>query len=113
MQGLKSGDYCVTVLIQDEEMIVSNLGNCKAFLCTREGVAKVLTSDHKAETIENQGGYVAKTRKLELEEDMEFLVLTFNGLWDVVSNQEAADTMLNVLAQEKTPKTFNTVSTAS
>ncbi|CAA7042214.1 unnamed protein product [Microthlaspi erraticum] len=97
-------------------MIVSNLGNCRALLCTREGVDKALTSDHKAERIENQiirGGYVAETRILELEEDMEFLALASDGLWDVVSNQEAVDTMLSVLAQAKTPKTFNIVSAAS
>lgn len=44
------------------------------------------------------------TRILELEEDMEFLVLASDGLWDVVSNQEAVDTVLGVLAQRKTPR---------
>lgn len=44
------------------------------------------------------------TRILELEQDMEFLVLASDGLWDVVSNQEAIDTVLRVLAQRKTPR---------
>ncbi|CAH2066005.1 unnamed protein product [Thlaspi arvense] len=42
------------------------------------------------------------TRILELEEDMEFLVLASDGLWDVVSNQETVDTVL--LAQRKTTR---------
>lgn len=43
-----------------------------------------------------------ETRILELEQDMKSLVLASGGLWDVVSNQEAVETML--LAQSKTPK---------
>ncbi|EOA33967.1 hypothetical protein CARUB_v10021462mg [Capsella rubella] len=138
-QGVVSGACCVTALIQDQEMIVSNLGDCRAVLC-RGGVAEALTTDHKAgrddekERIESQGGYVdihrgswrvhgilavsrsigdahlkkwviaePDTRILELEQDMEFLVLASDGLWDVVSNQEAIDTVLQVLAQRKTP----------
>lgn len=42
-----SGACCVTALIQDQEMIVSNLGDCRAVLC-RRGVAEALTNDHKA-----------------------------------------------------------------
>ncbi|ESQ28501.1 hypothetical protein EUTSA_v10018643mg [Eutrema salsugineum] len=139
-EGVVSGTCCVTALIQNQEMIVSNLGDCRAVLC-RGGVAEALTSDHKAERdderkrIEDQGGYVEfhkgawrvhgilaisrsigdahlkkwvvaepDTRILDLEEDMEFLVLASDGLWDVVSNQEAVDTVLRVLAPRKTPR---------
>ncbi|KAL9311014.1 putative protein phosphatase 2C 14 [Arabidopsis thaliana] len=139
-KGVVSGACCVTALIQDQEMIVSNLGDCRAVLC-RAGVAEALTDDHKPgrddekERIESQGGYVdnhqgawrvqgilavsrsigdahlkkwvvaePETKVLELEQDMEFLVLASDGLWDVVSNQEAVDTVLHVLAQRKTPK---------
>lgn len=41
-----SGACCVTAVIQDQEMIVSNLGDCRAVLC-RAGVAEALTDDHK------------------------------------------------------------------
>ncbi|CAH8257412.1 unnamed protein product [Arabidopsis lyrata] len=139
-KGVVSGACCVTALIQDQEMIVSNLGDCRAVLC-RRGVAEALTNDHKAgrddekERIESQGGYVdihrgawrvhgilavsrsigdahlkkwvvaePDTRIIELEQDMEFLVLASDGLWDVVSNQEAVDTVLHILAQRKTPR---------
>lgn len=135
-----SGACCVTALIQNREMVVSNLGDCRAVLC-RGGVAEALTTDHRAgrdderERIENQGGYVEfyrgawrvhgilaisrsigdahlkkwvvaepETRVLDLEQDMEFLVLASDGLWDVVSNQEAVDTVLSVQGQRKTPR---------
>ncbi|CAL9239371.1 unnamed protein product [Arabidopsis halleri] len=137
-KGVVNGACCVTALIQDQEMIVSNLGDCKAVLC-RGGVSEALTTDHKAgrdddrERIESQGGYVdihrgawrlhgilavsrsigdahlkkwvvvePDTRVVELEQDMEFLVLASDGLWDMVSNQE--DIMLRVQAQRKTPR---------
>ncbi|CAI0464650.1 unnamed protein product [Linum tenue] len=63
MQGLLSGACCVTALIQGQEMVVSNLGDCRAVLC-KGGVAEALTIDHRAERederqrIENKGGYV-------------------------------------------------------
>ncbi|CAI0464642.1 unnamed protein product, partial [Linum tenue] len=62
-QGLLSGACCVTALIQGQEMVVSNLGDCRAVLC-KGGVAEALTIDHRAERederqrIENKGGYV-------------------------------------------------------
>ncbi|CAN1312950.1 Probable protein phosphatase 2C 14 [Linum perenne] len=62
-QGLLSGACCVTALIEGEEVVVSNLGDCRAVLC-RGGVAEALTTDHRAERedererIENEGGYV-------------------------------------------------------
>ncbi|CAN1795170.1 Probable protein phosphatase 2C 14 [Linum perenne] len=62
-QGLLSGACCVTALIKGEDIVVSNLGDCRAVLC-RGGVAEALTTDHRAERedererIENEGGYV-------------------------------------------------------
>ncbi|KAI9114018.1 hypothetical protein K1719_015269 [Acacia pycnantha] len=58
-----SGACCVTALIQGEEIVVSNVGDCRAVLC-RGGVAEALTRDHRAELederkrIEEKGGYV-------------------------------------------------------
>lgn len=48
MQELLSGSCCVTAVIEDQNLIVSNVGDCKAVLCTG-GVAEALTTDHKAE----------------------------------------------------------------
>ncbi|KAJ4960331.1 hypothetical protein NE237_020241 [Protea cynaroides] len=62
-QGLSSGVCCVTALIEEGVILVSNLGDCRAVLC-RDGMAEVLTRDHRAEVederkrIENKGGYV-------------------------------------------------------
>ncbi|KAF7834461.1 putative protein phosphatase 2C 14 [Senna tora] len=58
-----SGACCVTALIEGQEIVVSNVGDCRAVLC-RGGVAEVLTRDHRAEMederrrIEDKGGYV-------------------------------------------------------
>ncbi|XP_055819265.1 probable protein phosphatase 2C 14 [Solanum dulcamara] len=62
-QGLGSGACCVTALIEGKEIIISNLGDCRAVLC-RNGVAEALTREHRAERederkrIEDKGGYV-------------------------------------------------------
>ncbi|XP_043725493.1 uncharacterized protein LOC122672049 [Telopea speciosissima] len=62
-QGLGSGTCCVTALIEGGDILVSNLGDCRAVLC-RDGMAEVLTKDHRAEQederkrVENKGGYV-------------------------------------------------------
>ncbi|KAJ9708784.1 hypothetical protein PVL29_000682 [Vitis rotundifolia] len=62
-QGLSSGACCVTALIEGKEIVISNLGDCRAVLC-RGGVAEALTKDHRAEQederkrIEEKGGYV-------------------------------------------------------
>ncbi|GMY26331.1 probable protein phosphatase 2C 14 [Fagus crenata] len=62
-QGLGSGACCVTTLIEGQEVLISNVGDCRAVLC-RGGVAEALTRDHRVEQederkrIEDKGGYV-------------------------------------------------------
>ncbi|KAK9934595.1 hypothetical protein M0R45_021732 [Rubus argutus] len=62
-QGVGSGTCCVTALVDGREVIVSNVGDCRAVL-SRGGVAEALTIDHTAEQkderqrIEDKGGYV-------------------------------------------------------
>ncbi|KAJ0102220.1 hypothetical protein Patl1_06636 [Pistacia atlantica] len=57
------GTCCVTALIQKGDLLVSNVGDCRAVL-SRGGVAEALTSDHQPsrkderDRIEAQGGYV-------------------------------------------------------
>lgn len=59
VQSLASGACCVTALIEGQQVVVSNVGDCRAVLC-RGGVAEALTVDHTAERederkrIENQ-----------------------------------------------------------
>lgn len=47
MQGVSSGACCVTALIEGNELIVSNVGDCRAVLC-RAGTADAITKDHRA-----------------------------------------------------------------
>ncbi|KAJ6431088.1 hypothetical protein OIU84_018561 [Salix udensis] len=64
-QGLVSGVCCVTALIEGQEVVVSNLGDCRAVL-SRGGVAEALTEDHRAarederkeDRGQGMGGYV-------------------------------------------------------
>ena len=48
MQDMVSGTCCVTALIKGDDIVISNLGDCRAVL-GRGGVAEALTTDHKAE----------------------------------------------------------------
>ncbi|CAL1374750.1 unnamed protein product [Linum trigynum] len=62
-ENAHGGACCVTALIQDGNLVVSNAGDCRAVM-SRGGVAEALTSDHQAsrpdekERIEALGGYV-------------------------------------------------------
>ncbi|RAL42928.1 hypothetical protein DM860_009710 [Cuscuta australis] len=62
-KGMCSGVCCVTALIEGDEVILSNLGDCRAVL-SRGGSAEALTKDHRAgedderKRIEDKGGYV-------------------------------------------------------
>ncbi|XP_019424992.1 PREDICTED: probable protein phosphatase 2C 25 isoform X2 [Lupinus angustifolius] len=62
-ENLHGGSCCVTTLIRNGNLIVSNVGDCRAVI-SRGGVAEALTSDHRPsrederERIETQGGYI-------------------------------------------------------
>lgn len=62
-EDVKGGTCCVTVLIREGNLVVSNAGDCRAVMC-RGGVAEALTVDHRPsrrdekERIQNTGGYV-------------------------------------------------------
>ncbi|GLT36646.1 hypothetical protein SLA2020_110100 [Shorea laevis] len=136
-QDSAGGACCVTALIEGQDIVVANVGDCRAVLC-RGGVAEALTTDHKPEKedernrIENKGGYVLMhrgawrvhgilsisrsigdahmkswipaepdTKILQMTQDMEFLVLASDGLWEKVGNQEAVDTVTNLLEGKK------------
>jgi protein phosphatase 1L len=45
-EDLNGGSCCVTALIRNGNLVVSNAGDCRAVI-SRGGVAEVLTSDHK------------------------------------------------------------------
>ncbi|KAI3896556.1 hypothetical protein MKW92_043225 [Papaver armeniacum] len=62
-EDLRGGTCCVTALIRNGDLIVSNAGDCRAVM-SRGGIAEALTSDHRPsredekERIESKGGYV-------------------------------------------------------
>lgn len=45
-KNVKGGSCCVTALINDENIVVSNAGDCRAVLSVG-GIAEALTSDHR------------------------------------------------------------------
>lgn len=47
MQGVSSGACCVTALVDGDELIISNVGDCRAVLC-QAGIAEAITKDHRA-----------------------------------------------------------------
>lgn len=47
LQGVSSGACCVTALVDGNELIVSNVGDCRAVLC-QAGKAEAITKDHRA-----------------------------------------------------------------
>lgn len=62
-QNANGGSCCVTALVHNGELIVSNTGDCRAVM-SRGGVAEALTVDHRPsrqdemERIQRLGGYV-------------------------------------------------------
>uniref|UniRef100_K4BEN5 PPM-type phosphatase domain-containing protein n=1 Tax=Solanum lycopersicum TaxID=4081 RepID=K4BEN5_SOLLC len=78
-------------LIEGNEIIISNLGDCRAVLF-RNGVTKALTRYHRTERQDerkriedkmlNEGLGKPDTKTLTLTADMEYLVLASDGLWD-------------------------------
>ncbi|KAK9159122.1 hypothetical protein Scep_005696 [Stephania cephalantha] len=62
-EDVHGGTCCVTALIRNGNLVVSNAGDCRAVV-SRGGTAEALTSDHRPsrederERIEAQGGYV-------------------------------------------------------
>ncbi|WVZ88846.1 hypothetical protein U9M48_035314 [Paspalum notatum var. saurae] len=64
-QGARGGACAATALVKDGDLYVANVGDCRAVLGSRGGVATALTSDHTAgrederRRIESSGGYVS------------------------------------------------------
>ncbi|CAI9774914.1 unnamed protein product [Fraxinus pennsylvanica] len=62
-ENIRGGTCCVTALVHEGNLVVSNAGDCRAVM-SRQGVAKALTVDHRPSQkdernrIENLGGYV-------------------------------------------------------
>lgn len=131
--GFRGGSTTVTAILKDRKtLIVASVGDSRAILC-RNGKAKQITTDHEPEKerdlIESKGnvprvdGELAMTRafgdgKLKdhitskpdvrsevIDEDTELIILASDGLWKVMSNQEAIDCIKDAKnAQEASEK---------
>ncbi|KAL0407547.1 UNVERIFIED_CONTAM: putative protein phosphatase 2C 28 [Sesamum latifolium] len=118
--GSRGGSTAVTaILINTEKLVVANVGDSRAVIC-KNGTGKQITMDHdplkERGLVESKGGNVprvdgqlAMTRAFgderlknhitaepdivieKIEEDTEFIILASDGLWKVMSNQEAVD----------------------
>lgn len=53
-EDLRGGSCCVTALIRNGNLVVSNAGDCRAVM-SRGGVAKALTSDHRPSRQDEKG----------------------------------------------------------
>ncbi|KAK2988500.1 hypothetical protein RJ640_014515 [Escallonia rubra] len=120
----KGGSTAVTaILINGEKLVVANVGDSRAVIC-KKGLAKQLSVDHEPskekKLIESKGdvprvdGQLAVARAFGdkslkrhlssepdvlvevIDDDAEFIILASDGLWKVMSNQEAADSIKNM-----------------
>ncbi|CAN1145136.1 Probable protein phosphatase 2C 28 [Linum perenne] len=110
--GFRGGSTAVTVILVDgKKLIVANVGDSRAVMC-RKGVAKQLTVDHDPEAerdaVESRGGcsrafgdgkvkeHISsepdlKIVSVELGDECDFLIVASDGLWKVMSNQDACE----------------------
>ncbi|CAN1230901.1 Probable protein phosphatase 2C 58 [Linum perenne] len=120
----KGGSTAVTaILINGEKLVVANVGDSRAVIC-KNGVAKQLSVDHEPSKekrmIESRGdvprvdGQLAVARAFgdrslkvhlssepdvseeSVDDEAEFLILASDGVWKVMSNQEAVDSIKTV-----------------
>eukprot|EP00798_Chlamydomonas_sp_ICE-L_P017380 gene17380-23682_t len=97
------GSTAVVALLGKKRMWVANCGDSRAVLC-RGGKALQLTDDHKperedeAERVEKAGGQI--TVLLRTRDD-DFILLASDGLWDVMTNQEAAQLAIRCMSRAR------------
>ncbi|CAI0376563.1 unnamed protein product, partial [Linum tenue] len=119
-QNRDAGSTASTAILVGDRLLVANVGDSRAVIC-RGGNAIAVSRDHKPDqTDERQriedaggtwrvGGVLAVSRAFgdrllkqyvvadpEIQEEkvdssLEFLILASDGLWDVVTNEEAVD----------------------
>ncbi|CAN1288710.1 Probable protein phosphatase 2C 39 [Linum perenne] len=111
----RGGSTAVTaILINCHKLVVANVGDSRAVI-SNNGVAKQLSIDHEPEMerseIEDRGGFARafgdKSLKQhlssdpyvvvdEIDDNTDCVILASDGLWKVMSNQEAVDAIKDV-----------------
>uniref|UniRef100_M8C554 protein-serine/threonine phosphatase n=1 Tax=Aegilops tauschii TaxID=37682 RepID=M8C554_AEGTA len=91
----EDGSTALTAILVGNHLYVANVGDSRAVIL-KAGKAIALSDDHKPdksderERIENVGGVVTFSgtwREQEIDDELEYLILASDGLWDVVSNE--------------------------
>ncbi|KAK7829334.1 putative protein phosphatase 2c 25 [Quercus suber] len=93
-EGVEGGTCCVTALIQEGNLVVSNAGSL--------AVSRGIGDRHLKQWIIAE----PETKVLKIEHDCEFVILASDGLWDKVNNQEAADMVRPLCTGIEKPKPF-------
>ncbi|KAL9299214.1 putative protein phosphatase 2C-like protein 45 [Arabidopsis thaliana] len=84
------GSSCVTALVNEGSLVVSNAGDCRAVMSVGGGSLVVPRGIGDAQ-LKKWVIAEPETKISRVEHDHEFLILASHGLWDKVSNQEAVD----------------------
>ncbi|RVX01579.1 putative protein phosphatase 2C 49 [Vitis vinifera] len=106
-----SGTTALTALIFGRTLMVANAGDCRAVLC-RKGQAVDMSQDHRPsyplerKRVEELGGFVDEPefRQVALTEEDEFLIIGCDGIWDVMSSQEAVSLVRRGLRRHDDPE---------
>eukprot|EP00898_Chlorokybus_atmophyticus_P004723 jgi/Chlat1/5251/Chrsp33S08963 len=118
-QSRDDGSTAATALLVGRRLLVANVGDSRAVM-SRAGKAVPMTVDHKPnrsderQRIEKAGGHVLwagtwRVGEPEIHDDVltpqdEFLLLATDGLWDVISNQEAVNLVRDIQSPEEAAK---------
>lgn len=118
------GTTAITALVLGRHLVVANAGDCRAVLC-RKGVAVQMSEDHRPtsllerQRVEGLGGIIEygylngsvspltaepEVQQTLLTEEDEFMIIGCDGIWDVMSNQEAVNIVSNELRLHNDPQ---------
>ncbi|KAK4802375.1 hypothetical protein SAY86_000578 [Trapa natans] len=102
----RGGSTSVTAILVDGcKLWIANIGDSRAVL-SRSGQAIQLSVDHEPNTergsIETRGGFVSNMP------DTDVLILASDGIWKVMSNQEAVDIARKIKDPQKAAKSLTT-----
>nr|GEX43071.1 probable protein phosphatase 2C 49 [Tanacetum cinerariifolium] len=106
-------DYCgttaLTVLILWRHLLIANAEDCRAVI-SRKGVAKQISHDHRPSNLqEKKSGGIRRLlcrwmTQMVLSDDDEFMIIGCDGIWDVMSNEEAVGLVRRQLMQHNDPE---------